>query len=51
MDPDSDPGYFFKIYGIFLTMQNFLIFGLIFSLIFMLKLNSEKMKFLIVTLF
>ena len=39
-DPDSDPGYFFKIYGIFLTKQNFQIFCLIFSLIFMLKLNQ-----------
>ena len=29
-DPDADPGYFFKIYWVFLTKQNFKIFCLIF---------------------
>ena len=37
---DSDSGYFFNIYCIFFTTQNFQIFCLIFLLIFMLKLNE-----------
>ena len=37
MDPDPDPGYFFKIYWIFLTKQNFEIFCLIFFAYFYVK--------------
>ena len=39
MDPKLDPGYFFKIYWFF-TKQNFQICCLLFSLIFMLKLDE-----------
>ena len=37
---DPDPGPFYKTYWFFLTKQNFQIFCLIFSLIFMLKLDE-----------
>ena len=37
LDPDPDPGYFFKIYWIFLTKQNFQIFCLIFFAYFYAK--------------
>jgi len=41
MDPDSGHEHFFKIYGIFLTKQNFqTIFLSFFSLIFTLKLGE-----------
>ena len=53
MDPDLDPGYFFKIYWIFLTKQNFKIFVLVFSLIFMLKLDEpfRNQEIFIISLF
>ena len=35
-----DPGHFFKIHWIFLTKDNFQIFVLLFSLIFILKLDE-----------
>ena len=37
---DPDPGYFFIVFWIILTTQNFQICCLIFSLIFMLKLDE-----------
>ena len=40
MDPDPDPGHLFKIYCNFLTKNNFQIFVLSFSLIFILKLDE-----------
>ena len=40
MDPDSDPGHFFKIYWIFLTTKKFKFSVLFFSLILILKLDE-----------
>ena len=48
-DPNPDPGYFFKLYSIFITKQNFEIF----CLIFMLKLDEpfRNQEIFIISLF